>query len=412
MPLTPLPAAPGGAEAEFAAGPFWRLLPAGMRRRWWMFRLFDVLVRHWPVRGARRGVLVVRMDGIGDVVLFRRALDHYAEALGVGRDEIIVLGCAAWAGIAADLFAGYRVMTLDEHAFARNPLYRLRMALKVRRLNAAVAVNDAYFRRALMADSLVWLSAAPTAIVSRPYVSEKTRAEYTWYLSQATRVIDTGPYPTHEAERHFRFVAALAGRAMAPEPPAISWREAAAPLPPGAAYLVLNPGSNAHGRRWPFAGFAEVAGRALDAGLRVVLVGGRDQRPGTAELAPLLARGAIDLIGATALPALLDLLKHAACVVTNDSGPAHLAIALGAPTVTIVGGGHFGCFVPYAESVRPPHARFVHEPMDCYHCFWLCRKPHVDGEAFPCVAAVTAEAVWAEVEDLLRCRNDRAEAGS
>jgi len=80
------------ARAEFTATRFWRLMLAGMRRWWWLFRVFDILARHWPLaRRRRRGVLLVRMDGIGDMVLFRGSLDHYAEALGVGRDDITVL---------------------------------------------------------------------------------------------------------------------------------------------------------------------------------------------------------------------------------------------------------------------------------------------------------------------------------
>lgn len=69
-----------GAEpiTLFETTAFWRALPSGMRRRWWLFRLFDLIARHWPVFKRRHGILVVRMDGIGDMVLFRRALDHSA----------------------------------------------------------------------------------------------------------------------------------------------------------------------------------------------------------------------------------------------------------------------------------------------------------------------------------------------
>ena len=39
----------------------------------------------------------------------------------------------------------------------------------------------------------------------------------------------------------------------------------------------------------------------------------------------------------------------ASCVISNDTGPAHLSIALSVPTVVIIGGGHFGSFVPYPD---------------------------------------------------------------
>ena len=130
MSGTDTAAAAGGARVapgRFAASRFWRLLPAGMRRRWWLFRPFDLLARHWPVPGPRRGVLVVRMDGIGDMVLFRGSLDDYAEAFAVAPAEITVLGCKSWGAIADRVFAGYRVIAIDEHRYAKRPLYRFRV---------------------------------------------------------------------------------------------------------------------------------------------------------------------------------------------------------------------------------------------------------------------------------------------
>ena len=398
---------------EFAAGSFWRAFPERMRRRWWLFRAFDLMARHWPVGRARKGLLVVRMDGIGDMVLFAKALDHYAEAFGIDAGDITVLGCDSWGPVADAVFAGSRVITLNEHAFAKNPFYRFKISLMVRRLNAAAAVNDAYFRRALMADSLVWLSGAPRTVSSRPYVSEKTRPEYTWYLSQISEIIDTGPYPSHEILRHFEFVSKVAGREIPPQAPQIDWREGPESLvPEGEPYIVLNPGSNEPGRRWPFAAFTQIAARALDGMMRVVLVGSRSQKPDDEELSKLTARpGVIDLFGKTDLPQLMDVMKGAACVLSNDTGPAHLSIAMGAPTVVVVGGGHYGCFVPYPKAVCPANARFVSEPMECYHCFWRCHKRADSQASFPCIADISVDAVWTEMRGLLRIRNEKSEAG-
>lgn len=388
--------------SRFASSRFWRAFPAGMRRRWWLFRLLDLAARHWPVSGMRKGLVVVRMDGIGDMVLFRASLDHYAEVFGVARGDITVLGCKSWEAIAVEAFAGYRVLCIDEHAYARRPFHRFAVSLMVRRLNPAITVCDAFFRRALMADSLAWITGAPRTVMSLPYISNRTRAEFTWYLSQASEVVDTGPYPVHEIVRHFAFLSHLASDAIAPGPPELPWREAEAPVPAGGPYAVLNPGSNEPGRRWPIVSYVALAARLLDDGLRVVLVGSPAQRPPESELASIVGRaGFIDLMGKTSLPGLLDLLKHAALVVSNDSGPAHVAIALGAPTVVIVGGGHFGSFFPYPDGVAPANARFLHRVMDCYHCFWRCPKRASEQDSFPCVAAVPLDDAWAAARDLL-----------
>mgnify|MGYP003322738726 CR=1 FL=1 len=98
---------------------------------------------------------------------------------------------------------------------------------------------------------------------------------------------------------------------------------------------------------------------------------------------------------------LTSLIKNSSFVIANDTGPAHLSIALGTPTVVIVGGGHFGSFVPYPEEVRPPLARFIFEDMPCYHCFWRCNKRESKQESFPCVNNVSVDAVWEHTKELL-----------
>lgn len=393
-----------GAEpiTRFKTSAFWRALPAGMRRRWWMFRPLDLIARHWPVFRRRRGILVVRMDGIGDMVLFRRALDHYAGIFGVEKSAITVLGCTSWGSLADVVFEGYRFYAIDEHAYARRPFYRFRISLWVRNLAPAVAVCDSYMRRALMADSLVWVSSAPRTVVSLPYVSERTRAEFTYYLSQVSEIIDTGPYPIHEVVRHFRFVSAIAGRTIDPEGPRIAWRDQGPPLDAGAPYAVLNPGSNEPGRRWPLSGYVAVAKRLLDLGYRVVFVGRPGERGDDRAIDEIAnEEGVIDLTGRTSLAQLLDLMNHAALVLSNDSGPAHLSIALASPTVVIVGGGHFGSFVPYPREIAPQNVRFVYQEMECYHCFWRCHKRADKYQIFPCIGAIGEDRVWSACEALL-----------
>jgi ADP-heptose:LPS heptosyltransferase len=390
----------------FVTSRFWRALPAGMRKRWWLFRLFDLLIRYWPRLRHRTGLLVVRMDGIGDMILFCRALDEYAKVFGVSKENITVLGCKSWETIAPTIFQGCKLMFIDEHAFARRPIYRFSVGMRIRKLAPAITVCDSYLRRAMMADSLVWMAKAPRSISSLPFISEQTRAEFTYYLSQVDLVIDTGLYSTHEVIRHYNFISELTGNKIIPKPPKISWRNeklsTLAVQNHDKPYVVLNPGSNEYGRRWPFEYYLDIANQIIGAGYRVVVVGGHGEvatnYPGWS--GPKL--DIVDLVGQTTMPQLLDILKHASCVVSNDTGPAHLSIALETPTVVIVGGGHFGSFVPYPKHLTPTFTKFVYHKMPCYHCFWRCHLRKTKFEAFPCISSVEVESVWHNVRELLR----------
>ncbi|HXE27643.1 MAG TPA: glycosyltransferase family 9 protein [Stellaceae bacterium] len=365
-------------------------------RRWFLFYPLDLLARFWPVFGKPRGVLVVRIDGIGDMVLFHPAFAHYAQALGVAPSEITILGCQSWAALAPKFFPGIKFHAIDEHAYDRSLLYRFKISLWLRRQNFAIATLDSFMRKPLVADSLIYVSGAPTRIVAKPYLSPKTQRLFDWYLARCRRVIDTGPHPTHEIPRHFTFVSALAGRSIAPEPPRLPWREnVPATKQP---YAIINFGANEPGRRWAFENFLAVAAELKKRGLTVVFVGG----PAEAAYKNCLAgEGFVDLIGATTLDELLDLLRHAALVITNETGPAHLAIGLGAPTVTILGGGQFNGWMPFPSETAPPKERVVYRRMPCYGCLWNCTQPHRRGEAYPCVAAVEIAEVLSAARDLM-----------
>jgi ADP-heptose:LPS heptosyltransferase len=107
------------------------------------------------------------------------------------------------------------------------------------------------------------------------------------------------------------------------------------PLPPVAhepGYVVLHPGASVPARAWPAGHCAEAVEALADAGHRVLVTGG----PGERELTAFVAgsRG-VDLGGSTTLAEMAALLDGAAAVVVGNTGPAHLAAAVGTPVVSL-----------------------------------------------------------------------------
>jgi ADP-heptose:LPS heptosyltransferase len=163
--------------------------------------------------------------------------------------------------------------------------------------------------------------------------------------SDATALHLRYPVELHEVWRHLRLVellgVPLAERAADMEFPvgagdqtelqALFSHHALAP----GRYAVLHPGASSPTRRWPVERFAAV-GDALHAdGLRVVLTGVGGERSLAAAVAATMKNPATDLTGATTLGGLAALLRDAAVLVSNDTGSAHLAAAVGTRTVTV-----------------------------------------------------------------------------
>jgi ADP-heptose:LPS heptosyltransferase len=100
-------------------------------------------------------------------------------------------------------------------------------------------------------------------------------------------------------------------------------------------FAVLHPGATASRRRWPAQRFAEVGDALAGAGLRVVVTGTEPERALVDAVRDGMRAPAVDACATLSLGGLCGVLAGASVVVTNDTGPLHLANAVGAPTVGI-----------------------------------------------------------------------------
>jgi lipopolysaccharide heptosyltransferase II len=128
---------------------------------------------------------------------------------------------------------------------------------------------------------------------------------------------------------------------------------------------VVVPGARWPNKRWSPASFAAVAATLRDEeGLEPVVAGDESDREAAEAVRALIPGGAALLAGRTGLVELAALLKIARVVVANDSGPAHLAAAVGSPVVALFGPTHeaFG-FAPRGRRVR-----VISRALECRPC--------------------------------------------
>ncbi len=107
------------------------------------------------------------------------------------------------------------------------------------------------------------------------------------------------------------------------------------PVPRSEPVVIVHPGSSDPRRRWPVAHFAAVADALADAGAVVAVNGTADEADLVQGVIAHMRNKAIDLAGALSLSGLCGLIERAAMVVSNDSGPLHLSLAIGTPCVGV-----------------------------------------------------------------------------
>ncbi|HEY3317027.1 MAG TPA: glycosyltransferase family 9 protein [Coriobacteriia bacterium] len=174
-------------------------------------------------------------------------------------------------------------------------------------------------------------------------------------------------------------------------------------LPPdGRPLAVLHPGAGDPRRRWPAAKFAEVGRELAAAGARLAVIGTPPESALTAAIAAAVPSAA-DLCGALGMRALAGMLGRAAVVVSNDSGPLHLANAVGAATVGVYWCGNL---VNAGPATVARHRAFAAWRLECPACGADCMADGCGHDA-SFVADVPVSEVAAAALELLNASPPR-----
>jgi ADP-heptose:LPS heptosyltransferase len=332
-----------------------------------------------------RRVLVVRLDGAGDVLLAGPAVRAIA-----AQAEVTMLCGPAGAdagrllpGVAEVLTWASPWVLAEPPAVRAEDLDRLVTDLAARRFDEAVVLTSFH------------QSPLPTALVLRLAGVERITAASVDYPGT---LLDVRLRPGEDLSENLPESERMATIAAAAGYPAVDGGRLAVRPPPavvdlvlGDPYVVVHPGADAHARRWPAAEATRAVVLLAAAGWHVVVTGSQAERDLTAAVA---GRAGADLGGRTDLTLLSGVLAGAAAVVVGNTGAAHLAAAVGTPVVSL--------FAPVVPAARwapygVPHVLLGDQWAPCRDS--RARDCPVPGH--PCLASVTAETVARAVASLV-----------
>lgn len=268
--------------------------------------------------------LVVRLDSMGDVLLAGPAV----RAMAATSDHVTML-CGPLGREAAELLPGIDEVLCWEAPWIvadPPPVDPDEVDLLRKRLEAGL------FDRAVVLTSF-HQSPLPVALILRMAGIDRIGAVSTDYpgslLDHRVQVEEDIPEP----ERSLAVAIACGGRLPDGDDGRLALRRRGRRGSTGSEpYVVLHPGTSAPARAWPEDRFRELCGRLRGLGLGVVVTGSPAERPLTAYVA---AEDGTDLGGALGLDELAGVLEQAEAVVVGNTGPAHLAAAVGTPVVSL-----------------------------------------------------------------------------
>jgi ADP-heptose:LPS heptosyltransferase len=338
-------------------------------------------------------LLVVRPDHLGDLLFAGPALARLRAAWPTAEITLLV---GPWAHAVAERLPGVdHVRTVAFPWFDRQAR---RSALgPYRRLaGAAGPIRQAHYDVAVILRADDWWGAWLAALARVPVRVGHNRPGVRPFLTHAL------PEPAgggHAVMANIALVGGLVGDGR-PADPGLDGlafclgppdHAAAAALLGGLATrpLAIHPGSGAQVKRWRSGGWAEAVAALTAPGEAIVLTGGPAEAAVVAQTAAVLGRPVVNLAGATPLATLGAVYARCRLVLGPDSGPLHLAVAVGTPTVHLFGPADPARFGPWGPGERH---RVVASDLPCVPCG---RLDWPDPGAHPCVRTLSVAAVVA-----------------
>ena len=338
-------------------------------------------------------ILIVRIDAIGDFVLWLDSAQYLKKFYP--NKKIILLGNRVWTNLAKKFPFWDEVWELDRLKFKQNLLYRINLLKKIQKAGFDVVIETTYSREFLYGDSIARISGAREKIGSVGDCSNILPIEKKISDQFYTLLIPANPQSLMELKRNAEFMCGL-WISMKADMPDLSFalREIENPLDNINDYYVLFPGAGWSGRQWPITRFAALSNKIYrQCKFTTVICGGRDEESLAESLLFQIDVPVINMTGKTNLVELAVIIKGASFLVGNETSAIHFAAAVSTPAFCILGGGHYGRFIPYdikIKTERPLPVSIIHK-MDCFNCNWHCCHPHKKNAPVPCIEKISVK---------------------
>jgi heptosyltransferase I len=312
---------------------------------------------------VRLRLLIVKLSSLGDLFHALPAVHNIKHGLDADVDWLVQ---AEYADLVRHFTDVDQVLTFRRRAFFRT----LRPFLREIRAEQYDMVVDL---QGLFKSALATRLARGGRRIGPSYRREGAKLFYTDIAGKADRT-------RHAVDQACDVVSFLGLQRLPPEFPVAFPRRN---IGNGRKKVALLPRSRWPSKNWPTGNFAELA-RRLSAKAAVYLIGSKDDADDCEAIASRVSGECTNLAGKTNLVETGSVLQEMDLLISNDSGPVHMAAALGTPTLVLFGPTDPTRTGPYGEGHR-----MVRESADCQPCF--SRRCNTAG--MPCIERITVDRI-------------------
>ena len=300
--------------------------------------------------------LIIRVDEIGDYILWRKCIDTILKAEKLEDYEVHFAGNQSWQSLFDIEYKETfnKLFWLDKNKFKKSIFYRFTFLRKIAKEHYSIVINPTYSRAIRVDDSIVKAAKATTN-----YGHVRNNENYLPYEQSFDNNLYHHLYEVKN-KSSFEFTKNKEFTEWFCEKPIqklkIDFDEAVLPsykienIPN--KYFIIFPGSRSSARIWSTENFIEVSNYIFEKyQLTALVCGGNGDIVYAEKFKKAYSNPCIDVTGKTSLPELLSIIKNADYLLSVDTGSIHLAASVGCLTLGIFNGSQYGRFSPYPKDI-------------------------------------------------------------
>ena len=307
-------------------------------------------------KNKSKKVLIIRVDEIGDYILWRKFIHPILNSYDLTNHEIHFLGNESWQSLFELEFKGTftKIYWLKKINFKKNLSYRYSFLKKIAKENYAIIINPTYSRAKRIDDTIVKAANATTNIGIL-----RNNENYLPYEQNFDRQLYHKLYKVQEKygfefNRNKEFAEWVCKSSI----PNLNLNFESNTLPqshialPENGYFIVFPGSRSSARIWDTENFIVVSNYLYQKyKLTAIVCGGQGDILYAERFIQAYSNPVINITAKTSLPELLSIIKNAACLLSVDTGSIHLAASVNCLALGIFNGSQYGRFSPYPKEI-------------------------------------------------------------
>jgi ADP-heptose:LPS heptosyltransferase len=301
-------------------------------------------------------LLIIRLDAIGDYLLFRNFLLAIKSGKKYKDYKITLCGNIVWKDLSEEFDKNVvdEFIWVDKGKFYKSIRYKFDLLKKIRKEGFETAVVSTYSREILYDDLLINSSRAKIRIGSEgskdSYVKWKRYLFTDKYYTRLIPILSSNIFEFYHNKNFFNILLEESGNIKTLQ---INTSQINLDYIPIKPYVVLFTGASRKEKIWNHNNFKEIAEFLINKySYNIVLTGGEKEKATSFKIYDSLPPGKVfNLTSKTDLPGLAKIINESEMLVSNDTAAVHIAASVNKTFICISNGERFGRFHPYPQEI-------------------------------------------------------------